>query len=98
MNKFITILVLILALTSCKTTSGLPTSERDGSSYEKAVIVKNIKAEYKYAMNECADCEFLGQVLVHHKGKTYDILKYRQASGDTVKYYFDINNFFEKEL
>ena len=93
-----TIMLLIFAITACKTTSSLPASERDGSSYETAIIVNSVPEEYQYAKQNCNDCQFVGQYLIYEHKKPYDILEFKTIEGDTVKYYFDISKFFGKDF
>lgn len=88
--------ISILIATSCSSTKNSIHSERDGSSFEKAIIVNSIAEEYEYTKKVCRNCKFLGQSLVFHKKKPYDILKYKKPNGKTVSYYFDISSFFGK--
>ncbi|MFC0878082.1 hypothetical protein ACE01N_15905 [Saccharicrinis sp. FJH2] len=98
MKKITAVILLILAVTACKTTSGLPASERDGSSFERAIIVNSVPEEYQYARENCEDCQFVGQSLVYERKKPYDILEFKTQTGETIKYYFDISKFFGKDF
>ena len=93
--KFSIILSFLVA-TSCSSTKSTLNAERDGSSFEKAIIVNSIAEEYEYTKKVCPNCKFLGQSLVFHEKKPYDILKYKKPNGKTVSYHFDISSFFGK--
>lgn len=69
---------------------------RDGSSFEKAIIVKSIKEEYAYVKKNCINCTMLGQALAYNEKKPFDILRLKNAEGKEVSYYFDISIFFGK--
>lgn len=78
------------------TTSEVSTDERDGSSYEKAIIVKSIDAEYEWLRQNCPGCKFLQQALRQNKGMHYDVLTVQLTDGSKKEFYFDINSFFGK--
>ncbi len=88
---FITCLII---MTSCSTTKNIGNVQRDGSSFEKAIIAKSIPAEYEYVRKVCSDCKLLGQSLVFEKKKPYDILKFKKPNGEEISYYFDISKFY----
>jgi predicted RNA-binding protein associated with RNAse of E/G family len=69
---------------------------RDGSSYEKAIIVNSISEEYVYVRKDCKGCQMKGQSLNFNDKKPYDILTLIKPNGDEVSYYFDISSFFGK--
>jgi uncharacterized protein YcfL len=94
-NKIGFIICLII-ITSCSSTKNIGNVQRDGSSFEKAIIAKSISAEYKYVRKVCSDCQMLGQSLVFEKKKPYDIIKLKKSNGENVSYYFDISKFFGK--
>lgn len=98
MKPFLNSLILftLVIAVSCSTSRHISQTERDGSSFSKAVIVKSIQDEYRFAAEACGNCKFLGQSLVFKKGKPYDILKYQKPNGDIVLYYFDISEFYGK--
>ena len=89
----ITILMIVI---SCGTTKNISMEERDGSTFEKAIIVNSIPEEYQYVKNVCPDCKFVMQSLMQHKGKPYDVLEYEKPTGEAVSYYFDISKFYGK--
>ena len=67
-------------MTSCSSTKNLGNIKRDGSSFEKAIIAKNVSAEYEYVRKVCSDCQLLGQYLVfegiHLNAKNPKILSF----------------------
>ncbi|WP_157491893.1 hypothetical protein [Gelidibacter mesophilus] len=97
MRNFITIGVMLVFLAlSCASSKNIAKHERDGSTYEKAVIVNSIVEEYEYVKKDCQGCQLLGQSLSHYKNKPYDILSLKKLDGEEVAYYFDISKFFGK--
>lgn len=94
-NKIGFIICLII-ITSCSSTKNIGNVQRDGSSFEKAIIAKSVSDEYEYVRKVCSDCQLLGQSLVFEKKKPYDILRFKKSNGEEVSYYFDISKFFGK--
>lgn len=92
----ITFFLLILTISSCSSTKNIDNSERDGSSFSKAIIINSISEEYDYVKKACSNCQLLGQSLSFEKKKPFDILQLKMADGNTVSYYFDISIFFGK--
>lgn len=90
------LVLCVVLISSCSATKNTANSGRDGSSFEKAIIVESISKEYEYTRKVCSDCEFLGQALLSVKKKHYDRLDYKKPNGEKVSYYFDITSFFGK--
>ncbi|OUS00965.1 hypothetical protein A9Q86_09465 [Flavobacteriales bacterium 33_180_T64] len=91
------LIVSLLITTSCASTKNIGhTTERDGTSFAKAIIVKSIAEEYEYVRKACSDCQLLGQSLIFEKKKPYDILNLKKSNGETISYYFDISKFYGK--
>jgi len=90
--------IFLIIMTSCSTTKNIGNIQRDGSSFEKAVLAKSISDEYKYVRKVCSDCELLGQSLNFKKKKPYDILRLKKSNGEEISYYFDISKFFGKRI
>lgn len=104
-------IALLLFVTSCSSSkkagsaagtaiaSGVATDTgtKDGSSFEKAIAVKNIDAEYAYVKKVCPGCTFKKQALRQNNKKYYDVL-YFEKDGSEVVYYFDINSFYGKSF
>ena len=94
--KLVGLIIILSIITSCSSTKNIETIIRDGSSFEKAIIVNSIAEEYEYIKKVCSDCQLVGQSLVFEKQKPYDILELRKKNGDKISYYFDISKFFGK--
>ncbi len=94
--KKIGLIICLIIFASCSSTKNIGNVQRDGSSFEKAIIAKSISAEYEYVRKVCSDCQLLGQSLVFEKKKPYDILKLKKSNGAEVSYYFDISKFYGK--
>lgn len=91
------------ATTGAGTTAAAPAADgsaasaNDGSSFEKAIVVKSIKEEYAYVKKVCPECKLKKQALRQNNKKYYDVL-YFDKDGTEVIYYFDINSFFGKSF
>ena len=98
MKRLLSVLILVITvmLSSCSTTKNMSAVERDGSSFENAIVVKSISEEYVYVRDQCAGCELKSQALTFEKEKPYDILYMLNSSGKEVAYYFDISKFYGK--
>jgi hypothetical protein len=82
---------------SAPAADGAAASASDGSSFEKAIVVKSIKEEYAYVKKVCPECKLKKQALRQNNKKYYDVL-YFDKDGTEVIYYFDINSFFGKSF
>jgi len=112
------LLVLLFALATV-TTLPLPAEEKkappakadgkikyeggDGSSMEKAVIIKGAKgsedgiaAEYEWLAKKHRGYKTKQQALLNDKGRKYDMIAIATADGKEVEVYFDITEFFGK--
>ncbi|MEN8139271.1 MAG: hypothetical protein ABFR62_12645 [Bacteroidota bacterium] len=100
MKKIISLLtiVVMLFISGCGASKSatLGSAERDGSSFEKAIIVSSVSEEYEYVRKDCHNCNMLRQSLVFEKKKPYDILTLEKPDGEQVDYYFDISKFYGK--
>ena len=73
----------------------------DGSSFEKAVLIKNateetgVRSEYAYLAKYYPDSKVVRQSLRENKGRMYDVLEI-EAKGGAKSVYFDITEFFGK--
>jgi hypothetical protein len=98
-KHFALLFLSLLLLASCspsKSLSELSPADRDGTSFEKAVIVTSVKAEYEWLAIHYPGYKMKMQSLVDHKKKTYDILSIVTAAGLEKDFYFDISEFFGK--
>jgi hypothetical protein len=89
-------LLILLTAASCSATKNVGSAERNGSSFEQAIIVRSVGEEYAYVKEVCSGCQFLSQSLTRENKKPYDVLKFKTPDGNTVSYYFDISKFFGK--
>lgn len=89
-------LILLVVGVSCSSSKSTINVVRDGSSVEKAIIVRSIAEEYEYVGKVCPDCEFQMQMLISVKKKHYDVLEVKNSDGESVEYYFDISRFYGK--
>jgi uncharacterized protein YxeA len=89
--------VLTVMLAGCSTMYIDDTGGRDGSSFQKAVIVGSVRAEYKYIDRTFAGSNILSQVLRENDGKPYDIVSIKQGNGQERNVYFDISKFYRKK-
>jgi len=111
MKKIVMLFILVSVVASCstskkaadKTTGQYSTqvsSAADGSSYEKAIVIKEkseltgVDAEYTWLKKNYPGYKSKGQALVNYKDKPYDIITIITASGEEKKVYFDISNFY----
>jgi len=98
----------LVSISSCSqkttgsATSTMQAGERDGSSYEKAIIIqeksegKGVNAEYTWLRENYPGYKTMGQSLNHHEGKPYDIIRIKTSGGTEKSIYFDISHFFGK--
>ncbi|HEY6161972.1 MAG TPA: hypothetical protein VI112_12135 [Bacteroidia bacterium] len=79
----------------------LQSNERDGSSYEKAIIIEEttettgVAAEYKWLRDHYPNYKMRSQSLSYHDGKPFDVLHIK-VKRKKKNVYFDISNFFGK--
>ena len=87
---------------SSSSTAVKGTTEIDGSSYDKAIVVKEknetkgIAAEYKWLRDNYPGYKLISQSLDTKEKKRYDIMEIETANGEKKTVYFDITNFFGK--
>lgn len=104
-NIFLASMLAMALLTSCSsskktgqaTTSATSSSkDKDGSSFEKAIVVPSVAAEYAWLREHYPGYKRKGQSLTFKDKKPYDILTVELADGTERKFYFDISSFFGK--
>lgn len=82
------------------TAAAVPEDQQDGSSYEKAVVIKEkneskgVAAEYAWLREHYPGYKSKGQSLNHKDKKAYDIITIVTRDGDEKQVYFDISGFF----
>jgi uncharacterized membrane protein YkoI len=94
--------------TSAVTSSDVPatspksSAQKDGSNYEKAIVIKakneakGVAEEYKWLREQYPGYKLIEQSLSSEGKKHYDILKIQTKDGEEKSIYFDITNFFGK--
>ena len=70
--------------------------DKDASSFEKAIAVPSVAAEYAWLREHYPGYKRKGQALTFQDKKPYDILTVELADGTEKKFYFDISSFFGK--
>jgi hypothetical protein len=105
------LIIVILAISSCSSSRNVSSSgsggqtstqssesahDRDGMSFETAVIAKSIKSEYEWIEANYPGAQVEMQALVRKNGKPYDVLTFVTTKGETKKAHFDISKFFGK--
>ena len=99
------LIAAILLITGCASSNksqsvaepqGQSASVQDGTSFEKAIVVKNIDEEYDWIRKNYPESRFLGQALLFNNKKPFDRLSIELPSGEKKDVYFDISKFFGK--
>ena len=90
--------IVLSASVSCAPTKAVSTDNRDGMSYETAIIVKSIEEEYKWIAEKYPGSKVQMQALVDKDGVPYDVLTFLTADGEKKVAHFDISKFFGKGM
>ena len=102
MKKILFILSILFMITSCSTQSSTTNNGNDGSSYEKAIVIKassedvGVRKEYEWIRNNYPNSQFDGQSTGSYKGRHYDVITIINSDNQEKTIYFDINNFYGK--
>jgi PBP1b-binding outer membrane lipoprotein LpoB len=113
MKRIIFLLSLACLIASCSTTKRVSetspnqsstsvSTEKDGSSFEKAIVIneKNamsgVNAEYAWIKQKYPGSKIKGQYLVKHKDQPYDVIEIITTDGKEKSIFFNISNFFGK--
>jgi hypothetical protein len=81
---------------SCASQRTLPSSDRDGLSIEKAILIKSVPDEYAWIRQHYPGSVVERQVLLDKNRTPYDKLDVKLADGQKISVYFDISSFFGK--
>jgi hypothetical protein len=87
---------------SANTIQSVSNEGRDGSSIEKAIIIKaksdmaGVDEEYAWLRKNYPGYKSNGQALLNKNKKPYDKISITTADGDKKDIYFDITNSFGK--
>ena len=71
-------------------------ADADGSSFEKAIVVKSIREEYEWVRARYPESKIKMQRLVFEKRTPYDVLTFAMPDGKDRDFYFDISKFYGK--
>jgi hypothetical protein len=74
----------------------MATSERDGLSFETAIIAKSVSFEYEWIRENYPGSQPQTQALVFEKKKPFDIITIKTATRETIDIHFDISKFYGK--
>ena len=89
--------VLAVMMAGCAASYIDSSQGRDGSSFEKAVIVGSVRAEYLYIDRNYPGSEILSQMIVDNNGNPYDVVTII-PKGETKKdIIFDVSRFYRKK-
>ena len=68
----------------------------DGSSPQRAIVVKSVGDEYQWMQRHCPGFAPGTQSLQEIDGKPYDVLTWHNDRGEERTVYFDISRFYGK--
>ena len=89
--------VLALMIAGCAASYIDSSQGRDGSTFQKAVIVGSVRAEYLYIDRNYPGSQILSQMIVDNNGNPYDVVTII-PKGETKKdIIFDVSRFYRKK-
>ena len=100
MKKRITVLltvVLAMMMAGCAATYIDSSQGRDGTSFQNAVVVGSVRAEYLYIDRNYPGSNILSQVVADNNGNPYDVVTIATNEGTEKDIYFDISRFYRKK-
>jgi len=100
MKKGITVLmtvVLAVMMAGCAASYIDSSQGRDGSSFQKAVVVGSVRAEYLYIDRTFKDANILSQMVVDNNGNPYDVVTILTKENVKRDVIFDISKFYRKK-
>lgn len=89
--------VLAVMMTGCAASYIDSSQGRDGSTYQQAVIVGSVRAEYLYIDRTYPDANILSQMVTDNNGNPYDVVTITTKDGVQKDVYFDISKFYRKK-
>jgi len=89
--------VLAVMMAGCAATSIDSSGGRDGSTFQKAVIVGSVRAEYLYIDRTYSGANILSQMVVDNNGNPYDVVTIQTKDGAKKDVIFDISKFYRKK-
>jgi len=100
MKKGITVLMTVLLavmMAGCAATYIDSSQGRDGSSFQNAVVVGSVRAEYLYIDRTYSGANILSQMVTDNNGNPYDVVTIMTKEGVEKDLYFDISKFYRKK-
>ena len=89
--------VLAMMVAGCAASYIDSSQGRDGSSFQNAVIVGSVRAEYLYIDRTWPGSNILSQMVTDNNGNPYDVVTIRTKDGSEKDVYFDISKFYRKK-
>ena len=89
--------VLAVMMAGCAASYIDSSQGRDGSSFQKAVIVGSVRAEYLYIDRTYNGSDIKSQIVTFNNGTPYDIVTIMTKQGQEKNIYFDISKFYRKK-
>ena len=89
--------VLAVMMAGCAASYIDSSQGRDGSTFQKAVVVGSVRAEYLYIDRTFSDANILSQMVVDNNGNPYDVVTIQTKDGSKKDVYFDISKFYRKK-
>ncbi len=89
--------VLAVMMAGCAGSYIDSTGGRDGSSFQKAVIVGSVRAEYLYIDRTFTGANILSQMVTENDGNPYDVVTITTKDGTKKDVIFDISKFYRKK-
>jgi len=89
--------VLALMMAGCAASYIDSSQGRDGSSFQNAVIVGSVRAEYLYIDRTFPGSNIISQMVTDNNGNPYDIVTITTKDGQEKDIIFDISKFYRKK-
>ena len=89
--------VLTMMMAGCAASFIDSSQGRDGTSFQNAVVVGSVRAEYLYIDRNYPGSNILSQVVTDNNGNPYDVVTITTEDGTEKDIYFDISRFYRKK-
>ena len=89
--------VLAMMMAGCAASFIDSSQGRDGTSFQNAVVVGSVRAEYLYIDRNYPGSNILSQVVTDNNGNPYDVVTITTEDGTEKDIYFDISRFYRKK-
>ncbi len=100
MKKSLTVVMMVMLavmMTGCAASYIDSSQGRDGSTFQQAVIVGSVRAEYLYIDRTYPDANILSQMVTENSGNPYDVVTITTKEGTQKDVIFDISKFYRKK-